>query len=162
MADIPTPRSYPQTLGDMFDAFLSKQGIKALRVGGPIVSLLEAAAQSDMRNSQDIFNLLTSADLDNATGLALSRIGRNEGVQKLEITPATGLVTITDTSFTKVATKLFQGSPAPIVGSVVVEVVDAQNFPAPGPDTKIYIGRGTGSYEGPIRYTNKVNVGNHW
>jgi hypothetical protein len=165
MADTPTPRSYPQTLGDMFDAFLSKQGIKSLRVGGPIVSLLEAAAQSDMRNAQDIFNLLTSADLDNATGLALSRIGRNEGVPKLEITPATGTVNIVDSSFTKKATTLFQGSPAPIVGTgtvVPINVVDASQFPAPGPNTKIYIGRGTSNYEGPIRYTNLVDVGGHW
>lgn len=162
MADTPTPRSYPQTLGDMFDAFLSKQGVKSLRVGGPIVSILEAAAQSDQRNAQDIFNLLTSADLDNATGLALSRIGNNEGVPKLEISPATGLVTISDSSFTKIATKLFQGSPAPIVGSVTIDVVDASLFPAPGPNTKIYIGRNTSSYEGPIRYTAIVNVGNHW
>ena len=162
MADTPTPRSYPQTLGDMFDAFLSKQGVKSLRVGGPIVSILEAAAQSDQRNAQDIFNLLTSVDLDNATGLALSRIGNNEGVPKLEISPATGLVTISDSSFTKIATKLFQGSPAPIVGSVTIDVVDASLFPAPGPNTQIYIGRNTSSYEGPIRYTAVVNVGNHW
>jgi hypothetical protein len=149
----------------MFDAFLSKQGIRSLRVGGPIVSLLEAAAQSDMRNAQDIFNLLTSADLDNATGLALSRIGRGEGIPKLEITPSAGVVTLSDTSFTKKATRLFQGAPAPIVGTGVVtpiNVVDASSFPAPGPTTKIYIGRGTNNYEGPIRYTALVNVGNHW
>ena len=124
MSDTPTPRSYPQTLGDMFDAFLSNQGIRSLRVGSPIVSILEAAAQSDMRNSQDIFNLLTSADLDNATGLALARIGRSERVPKLEVSPSTGLVTISDSSFTKISSKLFQGSPAPIVGSLTISVVE--------------------------------------
>jgi hypothetical protein len=146
----------------MFDAFLSKQGIRSLRVGSPIVSILEAAAQSDMRNAQDIFNLLTSADLDNATGLALMRIGRQERIAKLEISPATGVVTISDGSFAKISTKLFQGSPAPIVGSTTIHVVDATDWPVPGPDTKIYLGRGTNNYEGPIRYTARTNVGNHW
>jgi len=162
MADTPTPRSYQQTLGDMFDAFLSNQGINSLRVGGPIVSILEAAAQSDTRNSQDIFNLLTSNDLDNATGLALARKGADEQVPKLEITPATGTVTISDTSFTKKSTNLFQGAPAPIVGSGVtspINVVDADSFPSSG---SIYIGRGTNNYEGPLVYTSKVNAGNHW
>lgn len=163
MADTPTPRSYQQTLGDMFDAFLSKQGISSLRAGGPIVSVLEAAAQSDTRNSQDIFNLLTSNDLDNATGLALARKGADERVPKLEIAPSTGDVTISDTSFTKKATQLFQGAPAPIVGSGTglnpLKVVDADSFPASG---QIYIGRGTTNYEGPIQYNSKSNAGNHW
>lgn len=159
MADTPTPRSYPQTLGDMFDAFLSKQGIRSLRVGGPIVSLLEAAAQSDMRNSQDIFNLLTSADLDNATGLALARKGRDEKVPKIEIAPSTGIVTVTDSTFTQTSSKLFQGAPAPIVGSVALEIVDAISFPSTG---QVYIGRGTNNYEGPLSYTSKTNLGTHW
>ncbi len=159
MSDTPTPRSYSQTLGDMFDSFLSEQGIRSLRAGSPIVSILEAAAQSDMRNSQDIFNLLMSADLDNATGLALARIGRSERVPKLEVAPSTGKVTISDTSFSKISSKLFQGSPAPIVGSLVISVVDATLFPAAG---DIYIGRGTNNYEGPLTYSSKSDVGNHW
>lgn len=159
MADTPTPRSLPQTLGDMFDAFLSNQGINSLRVGGPIVSILEAAAQSDLRNSADIFQLLASVDLDNATGLALARIGLSEGLPKIQVSPSTGLVTITDTSFTKISSKLFQGLAAPIVGSVTINVVDASAFPATG---NIYLGRGTVNSEGPIAYTNVTDVGDHW
>lgn len=159
MADTPQPRSMPQTLGDMFDAFLSNQGITSLRAGGPIVSILEAAAQSDLRNSQDIFTLLASVDLDNATGLALARIGLSEGLPKIQVSPSTGLVTITDSSFTKISSSLFQGLPAPIVGSVKIEIVNGASFPATG---KIYLGRGTVNYEGPIPYTSVTNQGTHW
>src|SRR5262245_60635030 len=131
MADIPIPRSYPQILGDMVDAFLSKQGIKNLRVGGPILSTLETAAQGDLRGSQDIFDLLSAISLDSATGLALSRIGADERVPKITEAPSTGSVDIKDTSFTKVATRIFQGKPAPIVGSVSIDVVDASLIPDP-------------------------------
>jgi uncharacterized phage protein gp47/JayE len=159
MADTPQPRSMPQTLGEMFDAFLSNQGITSLRAGGPIVSILEAAAQSDLRNSQDIFTLLASVDLDNATGLALARIGLSEGLPKIQVAPSTGLVTITDSSFEKISSSLFQGLAAPIVGSTSINVVDASLFPSSG---NLYLGRGTVNNEGPIPYTSTSNVGDHW
>ncbi len=159
MSDIPVPRSYSQILGDQIDAFLSAQGIKNLRVGSPILSMLEAAAQSDMRSSQDIFGLLNSISLDKATGLALERIGADENVPRLQQSAATGTVDITDTSFTKKSSKLFQGSPAPIAGSSSLDVVDASTWPSTG---SVYVGRGTSNYEGALSYTSKVNNGTHW
>lgn len=159
MGDIPVPRSYQQILGDQIDAFLSKQGISNLRVGSPILSMLEAAAQSDFRSSQDIFTLLNSIALSKATGLALERIGNDENVPKLQQSAASGVVTISDSSFTKKSTKLFQGSPAPIVGSSSLDVVDASTWPATG---SVYVGRGTPNYEGALAYVSKTNNGTHW
>lgn len=159
MSDTPTPRSYQQILGDMIDAFNSKQGIKNLRVGSPILSILEAGAQGVLRSSQDVFEMLNSVSLDTSEGLALERIGDDENAPKLTQTASTGTVDISDASFTKLATKLFQGSPAPIAGSVTIQVVDASLWPSSG---KVYIGRGTPNYEGPISYTSKSNAGSHW
>jgi hypothetical protein len=159
MADTPTPRSYQQALGDLIDAFLSRQGLKKLRVGSPLLSIMEAAAQSDMRSSQDTFGLLNAVSLDKATGLALERIGNDENVPKYQQSATTGTVDISDASFTKRATKLFQGSPAPIAGSMTIDVVDAGLWPSSG---QLYIGRGTPNYEGPISYTSKVNAGTHY
>ncbi len=159
MSDIPVPRSYQQILGDQIDAFLSAQGVKNLRVGSPILSMLESAAQSDLRSSQDIFDLLNSISLDKATGLALERIGDDENVPRLQQSAATGTVNITDISFTKKASKLFQGSPAPIVGSTSLDVVDATSWPSTG---SVYVGRGTSNYEGALAYTSKTNNGTHW
>jgi uncharacterized phage protein gp47/JayE len=159
MADIPTPRSYQQILGDMIDAFLSKQGLRNLRVGSPILSILEAAAQSDLRSSQDVFTLLNAISLDKAVGLALERIGDDENVPKLQQAATTGTVDVTDTSFTKRSTKLFQGTPAPIAGSVSINVADAAVWPSSG---QLYLGRGTPNYEGPLAYTSKTNAGTYW
>lgn len=159
MARIPTPRSFNQIIGDMVDAFLSRFGLKSLKVGSPVLSIMEAAAQSDLRSSQDIFTLLNSNNLDRATGVALDRIGKDEDLERLTEGPASGAVTITDTSFAKIASKIFQGRPAPIVGSSPIYVTDASAFPATG---KVYLGRGTSNYEGPLNYTSKTDNGTYW
>jgi hypothetical protein len=140
MAKIPTPRSWNQILGDMIDAFLSKYGLKKLKVGSPVLSIIESAAQSDLRSSQDIFDLLNSSSLDRATKLALDRIGADEGLKRKVEAPSNGMVTIGDSRYTKVASKVYQGLPAPIVGSTKLYVVDASLFPASG---QVYAGRGT-------------------
>lgn len=159
MASIPTPRSYSQIVGDMLDAFLSKTGLPSVRVGSPHLSIIEAAAQSDLRSSQDIFSLLNSKDLNRATGQALDRIGADEDTPRIGEFPASGLVTLGDSSFTKIESKVFQGLPPPIIGADKIYVANAASFPASG---QIYIGRGTSNYEGPLSYTSKVDNTNYW
>lgn len=159
MPNTPVQRSYPQTLGDLMDSFLSEQGIPSLKVGGPVLSLFEAIAQGQFRNSGDIFTLLAAAALDQATGQALDNIGEGEGVPRQTEGPATGPVSIGDGSFNKVATTVYQGLPAPIVGSVTVNIADGSAFPSSG---KVYIGRGTTNYEGPIPYSSIVNNGTYY
>lgn len=159
MANIPTPRSYNQILGDMVDSLLSRYGFKGLKRGNPVLSILEAAAQSDLRSSQDIWDLLNSISLNRAKGIALDRIAKDENTVRISESPASGLVTISDTSFTKISSKVYQGQPAPIVGSAVLYVTDASSFPSSG---SVYIGRGTSNYEGPLTYGSKVNAGTYW
>jgi len=159
MATIPTPRSYSATVGDMLDALLSKLGIPNVRVGSGTLSIIEAAAQSDLRSSQDIFNLLNSTSLDRATGQALDRLGNDEDAPRIAESASSGGITVSDTSFTKVSTKVFQGKPPPIIGSAVLYVSDALLFPSSG---SVYIGRGTTNYEGPLAYTSKTNNTNYW
>lgn len=159
MAEIPVPRSYQQILGDQEDALLAKLGIQNLRVGAPLLSILEVAASSDFRSSQDIFQILNSISLDSANGLALDRIGLSNNVPRIKQSQAIDVVSISDTSFTKIQSKLFQGLPAPIIGSVTLNVTDASLFPASG---SVYVGRGLPSYEGPLPYSSKANVGTHW
>lgn len=159
MAAIPTPRSYNQILGEMIDALRSKVGVPQLPPGDPILAVLEAAAQSDLRNTQDTFQMLASIALDKATGSALARIGADEDLQKHSETPSSGLVTISDTSFTKIQSTVFQGKPAPIIGSSSINVVSALSWPSTG---SIYIGRGTSQYEGPLAYTSLTNNSSYW
>lgn len=156
MATIPVPRSYNQIVGDMIDAFTSDFGLRAMKVGSPVLSMLESAAQSQLRSSEDIFTLLDASSLDQATGTALDRIGADESAGRNTQTPASGTVTVTDTSFAKISTKVFQGASAPIVGSVAINVQDATLFPVSG---AIYLGRGTSNYEGPLTYTSILPPG---
>lgn len=159
MAGVPVPRSYSAIVSDMLDGLLSKLSFPAVRAGSGTLSIIEAAAQSDLRSSQDVFNLLNSGSLDRATGLALDRIGADEDCPRISQSASTGTVTISDTSFTKVSTKIFQGKPAPIIGATTLYVTSGVGFTPTG---SIYLGRGTSNYEGPIAYTSAVNNTNYW
>lgn len=156
---IPEPRSYQSILGDMIDAFLSRYGLKGLKVGGPLLSILESGAQSDLRGTQDIFNLLDATDVDRATGLALDRKAADEDLTRFPITASSGAVTITDSSFTKVSTKIYPGAAAPNAGTTALKVADGSAFPATG---QIYIGRNTTNFEGPISYTSVAVTGTYY
>lgn len=156
---IPQPRSYQSILGDMIDAFLSRYGLRGLKTGGPLLSILEAAAQSDVRSTQDIFNLLDANDIDRATGLALDRKAGDEDLVRFSVSPSSGPVTISDTSFTKVQSKVYPGTAAPNAGTSALRVSDASAFPATG---AVYIGRGTTNYEGPINYGSITPSGNYY
>jgi uncharacterized phage protein gp47/JayE len=162
LAQVPTPRSYSQILGDSLDALLSRLGLPSLRVGSPILSIIEAASQSDLRNSQDIFAVLNAQSLDRADKQALDRIGADEDLPRIGESSSSGIVTISDSAITKKETVLFQGKPAPIVGSVTIYLADASSFSTVA-DGEIYVGRGTTNYEGPLSYTGlPVNSGNYW
>ncbi len=158
-SDIPTPRSKVQILGEMLDAVTSRIGIRRLKKGGPLLSVLQAAAQSDVRNAQDVFTMLAAQDLDNAEDQALDRRGADESAPRFRLAKATGVVTITDTSFDKIASKVYQGSAAPIVGSTTINVEDASDFTATG---QVYIGRQTANLEGPLSYTSLTDNGAYW
>lgn len=159
MANLPKPRSYNQILGDMISSFLSRYGLTALYPGSPLLAILEAAAQSDLRNGQDIFNVRLALSIDNATGDALDNIGNSENIKRQGSSTTTGSVTITDASFQKISSKIYQGLPAPIVGSTNINVSDGSSFP---PSGKIYLGRGTLNYEGSLPYASIENNGSYW
>src|ERR1022692_2002753 len=159
MASIPTPRSAQQIIAGMLDSFFSNQNITNVRVGSAVLSVFEAAGQSDFRSSADIFKALNSVDLSQTTGIALDNQGNSENIPRFLLAPAVGAVTISDSSFTKISTTVAQNQPAPIVGTITLMVTDASQFPNTG---NVYIGRGTADYEGPIAYTGITNLGINW
>ncbi len=143
----------------MLDAVTSRTGIRRLRTGNPILSVLEAAAQSDVRSSADVFRLLRARDLDTAQGIALDRVGQDEDVVRLRPVKASGLVTLSDTSFQKIATTITPATFAPIAGSDVVHVAAATDFTPTG---EVYLGRGTPNAEGPLPYSSVADLGAYW
>ena len=118
----PSPRSRVQILSDMLDTFASKQGIQKLKVGGGILSILEAASQSDSKQIATVLQALQAQDLDAIQGPALDAYGASQGLPRLQARVATSILTITDTSFQRRVTKLSQAAPAPIAGSSVINV----------------------------------------
>lgn len=156
---VPTPRSFSQTLGDMVAVVQSRLGLPKLNTGSPVLHLLEAAAMSDLRAAADMFGFFTSSDLDAAEGEALDLQGQSEGRPRLQEAFASGPITVTDTRYTKIFSKIYAGLPAPLAGSTTIAVVDASEFSATG---SVYIGRGTPNLEGPLEYTAKTNLGAYW
>ncbi len=156
---IPIPRSFQSIYGSMIDAFLSRVGAKTIDVMDPTNFIILAAAQSDLRNTSDIFALLAASSLKNAKGLALDRIGADEKYPRRSATYATGSVNFTDTAFQKIFTSVYAGAAAPNAGTTTLSVSDASKFPATG---QIYIDRGNISVEGPIAYSAKTAVGSYW
>jgi hypothetical protein len=160
MASTPTPRSLSTILSDMVDNVLSKVGLRRVKIGGPLLSVMEAAAQSDFRATQDFYNLLDSQSIDRATGSALKSLAADENLTPITARPSSGYVTFSDTSFAKTSSVVYQGLSSPNAGSTTVYVTDATSFPASG---QVYIGRDTSNYEGPITYNAKTSIGgNYW
>src|SRR5271166_3846965 len=158
--NIPTPQSYEQLLGDALSSYAAKVGIDDFNIGSAVTSFFEVVALIAARSSGDIFQILKDYSIDRATGIALQRLATENNVVPITATPATGSVTVTDTSFQKISTKIYAGGSPPNIGSILIPVSDASTFPASG---AIYIGRGTPNVEGPLAYsTPPVQTGNFW
>jgi uncharacterized phage protein gp47/JayE len=155
----PTPKSYEQILSEMISTYLAKTGINDLNPGSAVLSFFETVAQSVSRASGDTFSILRDYSVDRAVGEALKRIAAEENVPISPKKVATGVVTITDTTFSKISTKIYAGANPPNIGSVVIRVSDASLFTASG---QLYIGRGSPNIEGPLSYSSITPVGGYY
>lgn len=159
MAGTPNPKSYEQILGDMLSTYMGKIGINDLNTGSAVTSFFEAVAQAVYRASADTFSILRDFNVDRASGEKLKRIAAEENINVQGDKVATGTVTIRDTSFEKIVTKVYAGANPPNKGSTVIKVSDASLFTATG---SIYIGRGTPNIEGPLAYSSITAVGGYY
>lgn len=96
--------------------------------------------------------MIDSTSPDRAVGEALQRQARDADVVVSPGAYASGRVNITDLSFSKIATEIFAGQPAPVAGALVIFVADASKMPASG---QLYIGRQTTNVEGPLAYISR-------
>jgi uncharacterized phage protein gp47/JayE len=156
---LPTPKSREQILSEMVSEYIGLTGVNDINTGSVMTQFFDVVARSIARTSGDIFQILRDFSLDRATGEALVRIGEEERVKKRTSQVATGRVTVKDTRFQKIATKVYSGSAAPNINSTTIRVSDASKFPSTG---RIYIGRGTPNVEGPIDYVAINQVGAFW
>lgn len=150
-SDLPIPQSYEQLNSDMLSSYASKVGVNDFNVGSAVTSFFEVVALTTARASGDVFQILRDFSVDRATGSALKRLALENNVTPISAKPATGSVSVTDSSFTKVSTKIYAGAQPPNVGSTQIRVSDASLFTPTG---SLYIGRGTPNVEGPLPYTS--------
>lgn len=152
-------QSFEQILGTMIRKVQSESGLTDLNPGSVVLSILEAASESDFAIASQILAALDSIDLDRSEEAVLDLQAAKKGLSRLPASKASGPVSITDSGFSKLSTTVYQGLPAPISNSSIVYVNDATNWPATG---SIYIGRGTTNVEGPILYSSIASVGNYF
>ena len=111
-------KSYPQILQDMIAKFLADTGVNDINPGSVLTTFLEAAATEDAQQYWNIFQVILNYNIDTTSGTDLENraieLGLTEG--KLEAKKATGEITITDSSFTKVTTPIYVGSRGPVSG----------------------------------------------
>jgi uncharacterized phage protein gp47/JayE len=157
--NLPQPQSYEDISGSMLSAYASKMGINDFNVGSAVTSFFETVALAIARSSGDIFQILKDFSVDRATGETLQRLARENKITPITAKPTTGLVTVTDTSFNKISTKVYAGANPPNIGSVQIKVSDASLFTPTG---SVYIGRGTPNIEGPIPYSSVVQLGSYY
>ena len=155
----PTPKSYEQIYGDMLSTYIAKIGVNDLNTGSAVTSFFETMAQAVYRASADNFSILRDFNVDRASSEKLKRIATEENINIVGDIVATGAVTIRDTSFEKISTKIYAGSNPPNIGSTTIRVSDASLFSATG---SLYIGRGTSNVEGPLAYSALNQVGGFW
>jgi hypothetical protein len=156
---IPQPQSYQQILGDQLSEFASKTGIPSVAVGSASLSFFETVSLAIARASGDVFQTLLNSSLQYATGSSLQAIATEFGITPTVSQIATGFVTVTDTSFQKVATTVYPGAAAVNVGSMFISASSNVGFPSSG---NIYVGRGSNDSEGPLPYTSITAVGNYF
>ena len=151
--------SYEKFLGQAIRKLQSEAGISDLNPGSVALTILEAIAEGDAVVNAQILSALDAIDIDRAENSLLDLVAAGKGLRRYAASKSSGPVTLTDASFSKINTTIYQGAVAPIIGSTVISVNDASLFPSTG---SVYLGRGTVNVEGPIPYSTITQVGNYY
>jgi hypothetical protein len=150
-------RSYQQILSSMVAKMKAVTGLTDLYKGSVNLTMLEAAASSDFSIEGKLLRLLQAKNIDKAKGQDLKDIAIEFGVTPAYVgaAPASVLLTIGDSAFTKKSSTIYAGTANPVSGNTTLNIVDGTGFGASG---TIYVGRNTSAYEA-LSYTSIVNSG---
>lgn len=144
-----TPKSFPQIVGSQTSTLAAETPINDFTDGSVALTLIEVSAQEDFQAYIQMTNIIRNYNLDTTEGDDLDKRAAEFGLTRFKALPHTGFVTITDSTITKIATKIYAGLPGPIAGATVIFVDDASSFPASG---ALYF-RQSSNPEGPISYS---------
>ena len=148
-------KSFQEILGDMIRKLMAVTGVNDLNKGSVLMTLLEASAQEDFSQYGALIEVLDNYSLDNTSGADLDKRAAEYNLTRLAATRASGFITISDSTMSKVSTGIYIGASPPIAGDNVIKVDDASDITFPG---SIYIGRSTPNFEGPIALKNPTLV----
>lgn len=149
-------KSYNEVLGDMIRKIIADTPVNDINKGSVLLTLLEAAAANDYENNTAILNVLELLNIDALKNADLDAYASNLGLTRNTATKASGFIVIKDSNITKISTSLYPVKPAPIAGTNTIFVNDASTWSQTG---KVYIGRGTTNFEGPLSYSSITNNG---
>ena len=145
-----TPRSFQQIVAEMAATLSAETPINDFTPGSVSLTMLETAAQEDFQQYIQMIEVVRNYNLDTTEGEDLDKRAFEFGLVRIGAKPHSGFVTVTDSRFTKIQTKLYAGLPGPTAGSITINVDDASSFPTSG---SVFVGRGTANSEGPIAYS---------
>jgi uncharacterized phage protein gp47/JayE len=155
-----SPKSQPEIVASMAAKVAAETPINDFSPGSVILTLLEAAAQEDFQAYVAMLEIILAYNLDTTSGSDLDKRAFEYGLTRLDAQPHSGYVSIIDTRFDKVVSKIYAGLPGPTANSNTINVDDASEFPTTG---SVYVGRGSQNAESIIAYsTAPVNNGSYW
>jgi len=147
-------RSFQEILSDMIAKFVANTPVTDLNKGSVVSTFLEAAATEDFRQYFAMLDIINNYSLNTTEGDELDKRADEYGITRSASSKSSGVITVTDSSFEKISSRIHAGLAGPLAGQSVIYVDDAGNFPSTG---SVIIGRGNANVE-TVSY-NSVTIG---
>lgn len=155
-------KSERQIQSEILSSLISQLGLNDVNPGSVIDIFTQAIAQQDFALYYQIAQVARLVDIDALTGEDLDNKGFEYGLTRLGAEKTKGKITILRPStFVKVSTTFYAGSPAPISGDLQIDVNDASNALISTSGTLI-LGRGTNNEEEVTYSAAPVNNTTFW
>lgn len=157
-----TLKSERQIQAAMIATIMAELGINDINAGSVLDVLTQAVAQEDFAQYVQLAQVARLTKLDAITGEDLDNKAFEYGLTRRQAKKASGVIDILrPSSFEKVSTTFFAGSPSPLIGDTHVDVNDASN-PLIGTSGTLILGRGTSNEEEVTYSSAPVNNTNFW
>lgn len=152
------PRDWRQIIVDKIAYITDRTPLSSVNPGSVLGTILEATSLEDGEQYFQMTEIVRNYSLNTTSGQDLDDRAAEYGLEREEAKKATTYVTISDSSITKVNTKIYSGLPGPKAGDIIVYSDERTGFPNSG---AIIIGRGTNyvetlAYSSITEFTNYV------
>ena len=155
-------KSERQIQAEILARLISQLGINDVNPGSVVDVLTQAVAQQDFALYFQLAQVSRLVDIDSLTGDDLDNKSFEYGLSRNQPEKAKGTITIfRDSTFVKVSTTFYAGSPPAISGDTQIDVNDASNILI-GTSGTLILGRGTNNEEEVTYSAAPVNMGTYW